>query len=76
MAASHEQRHIIENLLQELPGDLQRIVRARYWENQSQEAIAQECGLSQRQVSRLLERARALLRSHLALKGVHSASAL
>jgi RNA polymerase sigma-B factor len=51
-----EQRELVAALLEELPEREQMIVRLRFWEGWTQSEIADEVGISQMHVSRLLTR--------------------
>ena len=61
-----EEREALRPLLQALPPRDQRIIALRFGQNMSQSRIAEELGISQMQVSRLLARALAELRDGLA----------
>jgi len=60
-----EHRVLLESLLADLPERERRIVELRYFEEKTQSEIAQEIGISQMHVSRLLARVLAKLRESL-----------
>jgi RNA polymerase sigma-B factor len=60
-----EHRVLLERLLQELPERERTIVRLRFFEDMTQTEIAQEVGISQMHVSRLLARTLVQLRDRL-----------
>lgn len=53
---------MVESLLSHLSGLVQEVVRLRFWEEKTQNQIAQELGVSQMHVSRLLQHAFDILR--------------
>jgi len=61
-----EEREALRPLLAALPARDQRIIALRFGQNMSQTQIAEELGISQMQVSRLLARSLADLRAGLA----------
>jgi RNA polymerase sigma-B factor len=60
-----EHRVVLERLLEELPDRERTIVRLRFFEDMTQTEIAQEVGISQMHVSRLLARTLVQLRDRL-----------
>ena len=60
-----EHRVLLERLLEELPERERTIVRLRFFEDMTQTEIADEVGISQMHVSRLLARTLMLLRDRL-----------
>lgn len=63
--AAFENRELVADLLGQLPDRERRIVELRFFADRSQREIAEEVGISQMHVSRLLRRALATLRSSL-----------
>lgn len=57
-----ESRLLLDRLLPQLEASERRLIRWRFWEDRSQAEIAQEIGVSQMQVSRLLARTLTRLR--------------
>lgn len=57
-----ESRLLLDRLLPQLEASERRLIRARFWDERSQTEIAQDLGVSQMQVSRLLVRALTHLR--------------
>jgi RNA polymerase sigma-B factor len=57
-----ESRLLIDRLLLQLEASERRLIRWRFWDDRSQAEIAQDIGVSQMQVSRLLARALTHLR--------------
>jgi RNA polymerase sigma-B factor len=60
-----EHRVLLERLLEELPDRERTIVRLRFFEDMTQTEIAQEVGISQMHVSRLLSRTLLQLRERM-----------
>ena len=60
-----EHRVLLERLLEELPERERTIVRLRFFEDMTQTEIAEEVGISQMHVSRLLARTLVQLRDRL-----------
>jgi RNA polymerase sigma-B factor len=64
-----EDRHAIKPLMEQLPERDRRMLQMRFFENKTQTEIAEELGISQMHVSRLLTRTLADLREQLLLGG-------
>jgi RNA polymerase sigma-B factor len=60
-----EHRVLLERVIQELPEREQKIIRLRFFQEMTQTEIAQEVGISQMHVSRLLARTLSILRDRL-----------
>jgi RNA polymerase sigma-B factor len=63
--ANADNEQVVEMLLEMLPEREREIVRLRFYENLSQDEIAQRCGISQMHVSRLLRRSLEQMRNAL-----------
>ena len=58
---SYEKRTLISDAVNELPDDMKKIIRMSFYEDLNQKEIAEQMGISQMQVSRLLKRALLLM---------------